>query len=69
MYKITVTYDEADTPFITMKISDALEAFTEFFRFVDWGFADKYSTVNLLMPNGKLYTRIFYREGNKVVTR
>jgi hypothetical protein len=69
MYKITVTYDEATKPFFTMKITDALEAFTEFAKFVDWGFADKYSTVNLSMPDGKMYTKIFYREGRKVVTK
>lgn len=69
MYKLTVTYDEATVPFITMQIADALEAFTEFLKFVDWGFASDYSTVNLLMPSGKLYTRIFYRKDRLVVTR
>ena len=68
-YKITVTYDEATTPFVSMQFADALEAFTEFAKFIDWGFADKYSTVNLTMPTGKMYTKIFYREGRKVVTK
>jgi hypothetical protein len=69
MYKITCTYDEETTPRWTQKFSDALEAFETFAQFKDWGFADNYSTVNLSMPDGKMYTRIFYREGRKVVTR
>jgi hypothetical protein len=69
MYKITCTYDEAVTPYVELKYADALQAFEEFAKFVDWGFADKYSTVNLSMPDGKMYTRIFYREGRKVVTK
>ena len=69
MYKITVTYDESPTPYMELEYSDALQAFEEFAKFVDWGFADKYSTVNLSMPTGKMYTRIFYREGRKVVTK
>lgn len=69
MHKITVTYDEAIEPFITMKIADPLDAFTEFLKFKDWGFADEYSTVNLLLPSGKLYTKIFYRKDRLVVTR
>lgn len=69
MYKITCTYDENTTPVFIAEYSDALEAFEEFGKFIDWGFADKYSTVNLTMPTGKMYTRIFYREGRKVVTK
>ena len=69
MYKITCTYDESPTPYVELEYSDALQAFEEFAKFVDWGFADKYSTVNLSMPTGKMYTRIFYREGRKVITK
>lgn len=69
MYKITCTYDEATTPYVSFEFSDALQAFEEFAKFVDWGFADKYSTVNLSLPDGKMYTRIFYREGRKVITK
>jgi hypothetical protein len=69
MYKITCTYDESPTPYLELEYADALQAFEEFAKFVDWGFADKYSTVNLSMPTGKMYTRIFYREGRKVITK
>ena len=69
MYKITVTYDENKTPNNVFQYSDELQAFKNFLAFVDWGFADKYSTVNLSTPTGKMYTKIFYREGRRVVER
>jgi hypothetical protein len=31
--------------------------------------ADKFSTVNLYTPSGKCYTKVFYREGRKVVEK
>lgn len=68
MYKITVAYDSLPIHW-AKEYSDELEAHTAFNNFKDWGFADEYSTVNLLTPTGKLYTRIFYREGRKVVTK
>jgi hypothetical protein len=67
MYKITCAYDEQPAHF-TKQYSDELEAHEEFAKFIDWGFADEYSTVNLYTPTGKCYTKIFYREGRKVVT-
>jgi hypothetical protein len=30
---------------------------------VDWGFADDYATYNFSEPNGKMHTKIFYRDG------
>ena len=69
MYKITCRYDEDPTPILISEYADALQAFEEFAKFVDWGFADEYSTVNLTMPNGKMYTHIFYRTGRKVITK
>jgi hypothetical protein len=69
MYKITVTYDEATTPYFSAQYSDELQAHKEFAKFIDWGFADKYSTVNLFTPSGKCYTKIFYREGRRVVEK
>lgn len=68
MYQITVAYDQFPIHW-NKNYVDALEAFTDFNNFKDWGFANEYSTVNLLMPTGKMYTRIFYREGRKVVTK
>ena len=68
MYKITLSYD-GNAPHWQKDYENEFEAWKDFFAFVDWGFADKYSTVNLSMPTGKMYTRIFYREGRKVVTK
>jgi hypothetical protein len=68
MYKLTVTYDENLATRQTWTIQDPLEAFSHFLSFKDWGFADEFSTVNLELPTGKMYTRIFYRNGS-VVTR
>lgn len=68
MYQISVSYDSKPIHFNKNYI-DALEAFEEFGKFIDWGWANEYATVNLQMPTGKMYTRIFYREGRKVVTK
>lgn len=67
-YKITVAYDE-NTPHFTQQYSDELQAHTEFAKFIDWGFADEYATVNLFTPSGKCYTKVFYREGRRVVIK
>ena len=69
MYKITCTYDGDITTRKMWQYADALDAFTNFDKFTDWGFADEYSTVNLELPTGKMYTKIFYREGRRVVTK
>jgi hypothetical protein len=69
MYKITVTYDENPDPKYIFQYSDELQAHTEFAKFVDWGWANEYSTVNMYTPTGKCYTKIFYREGRRVVTK
>ena len=68
MYQISVSYDSNPLHY-SKNYADALEAFESFAKFTDWGLANDYSTVNLLMPTGKMYTRIFYREGRKVVTK
>jgi hypothetical protein len=68
MYKITIAYDQSPVHW-TKEYSDELEAHTEFSKFVDWGFADEYSTVNLYTPSGKCYTKLFYREGRRVVVK
>jgi hypothetical protein len=69
MYKITVTYDENTSPYGEWHYADELQAHKDFAKFVDWGFADEYSTVNLYTPSGKCYTKIFYREGRRVVEK
>ena len=67
MYKITIAYD-LNAPHWSKEYSDELEAHTEFAKFVDWGFANEYSTVNLYNSEMKCFTRHFYREERKVVT-
>ena len=61
MYAITCTYDSHIPTRQTWKYEDACDAFTAFLSFTDWGFAMKYSVINLEMPNGKMYTRTFYK--------
>ena len=68
MYQITVSYDSKPIHW-NKNYDDALQAFEGFLSFTDWGFANEYSTVNLMTPTGKMYTKIFYREGRKVVTK
>ena len=67
MYQISVSYDSKPIHF-NKNYADALEAFTEFNKFNDWGWANEYSTVNLMTPTGKMYTKNFYRTG-LVVTK
>lgn len=67
MYQITVSYDGLPIHF-NKNYTDALEAFTAFLSFVDWGWANEYSTVNLMTNTGKMYTKIFYRDG-RIVTK
>jgi hypothetical protein len=68
MYQITIAYDSKPIHW-NNNYADALEAFTAFLSFTDWGFANEYSTVNLMTPTGKMYTKTFYREGRRVVTK
>ena len=67
MYKLTVANDE-NAPHWSQEYSDELNAHEEFAKFIDWGFADEYATINLFTPSGKCYTKIFHRSG-KVVKR
>ena len=68
MYKITLAYD-GNAPHWQNDYANEFDAWKDFFAFVDWGFANEYSTVNLMTPTGKMYTKLFYREGRKVVTK
>lgn len=69
LYSVTCTYDGDMSPHWVGRYSDALSAVDAFNKFTDWGMAVSYATVNLSEPSGKMHTRIFYREGRKVVTR
>jgi hypothetical protein len=68
MYKITVAYDSEPIHY-TQKFSDELQAHKEFAKYIDWGFADEFSTVNLHTPSGKCYTKVFYRKDRLVVEK
>lgn len=68
MYKISVAYDGA-IPHFSELFDDELKAHEAFAKYVDWGFASVYSTVNLSTPAGKMYSRLFYRENRLVVTK
>jgi hypothetical protein len=68
MYRITLAYDES-SPHWSCDYEDEMQAWKTFFDFVDWGFADKYSTVNIYTPSLKCYTKIFYREDRRVVVK
>jgi len=67
MYQITVAYDSNPIHW-NKNYTDQLEAFQAFLSFTDWGMANEYSTVNLMTNTGKMYTKIFYRDG-RVVTK
>jgi hypothetical protein len=62
-YILTCNYD--GQPHQTNKwiYADALQAFENYSKFVDHGFAVEYATVNLSLPNGKMYTKVLYRDG------
>ena len=68
LYAVTVAYDSKPVHW-TGRYSDALSAVNTFNSFEDWGFADEYATVNLSEPSGKMHTKLFYREGRKVVIK
>ena len=68
MYKLTCAYD-SNAPHWSAEYENEFGAWENFFLFTDWGFADEYATVNLYTPSGKCYTKLFYREGRRVVVK
>ena len=68
LYSVTVTYDSNPSPAWVGRYSDALSAVEVYQKFVDVGFANEYSTINLSEPSGKMHTKIIDRMG-KVTTR
>ena len=62
-YAVTSTNDNATEPAYVKRFDNALDAVICFLSFIDHGFADEYRTVNLSEPNGKMHTKIFYRNG------
>ena len=63
LYSVTCTYDGDKSPHWTGRFNNALDAVDTYNKFVDWGLANEYSTVNLYTPAGKCYTKVFYRSG------
>ena len=63
LYSVTCTYDEDRSPHWVGRYDNALDAVNSFNKFVDWGLANDYSTVNLSEPSGKMHTKVFYRNG------
>ena len=63
-YAVTSTYDGKPHYSWTGRYDNALEAVNVYNSFIDYGFAHQYRTINLSEPNGKMHTKIFYRNGN-----
>jgi hypothetical protein len=61
-YAVTSAYD-GHAPHWTQRYENEFGAWESFFRFTDWGMANEYRTVNISTPTGKMYTKIFYRNG------
>jgi hypothetical protein len=68
MWKITLAYDE-NAPHWQHEYENEFEAWNEYFKFVDWGFADEYATLNMYTPSLKCFTKVFYRQDRKVVIK
>lgn len=62
-YSVTATNDSDTTTTWVGRYDNALEAVNVFNKFIDYGFALEYRTINLSEPNGKMHTKIFYRDG------
>ena len=63
MYSVTCTYDGDRSPHWIGRYSNALDAVDNYNKFIDWGMAMEYSTINLSEPSGKMHTKTFYRNG------
>ena len=62
MYKLDTYYD--GNLELSVKYSDGLQAFTDYLiKCVDVGTAKELATYNLTVPNGKMYTKNFNRNG------
>ena len=64
-YSLTTSYD--GELINTLRVSDMLEAVSAWDKCVDYGFAKEYTTYNLSDPTGKMYTKIFYTNGEVVI--
>lgn len=63
LYSVTCTYDGESQPRWVGRFSDCLSAVETYQKFVDWGTAADYATINLSEPSGKMHTKTFYKSG------
>jgi uncharacterized protein (DUF736 family) len=61
-YSLTTSYD--GKLIRTLRTADMLEIIDAWNKCVDSGDAKEYATYNLSDPNGKMYTKNFYTNGN-----
>ncbi len=64
LYAVTSTNDNATSPEWVGRYDNALDSVDVFNKFIDFGDANNYRTINLSEPSGKMHTKIFYRNGN-----
>jgi hypothetical protein len=63
-YAVTAVNDRDYSNVWSQRFDNALEAVNVFNKFNDFGDAESYRTINLAEPNGKMHTKVFYRNGN-----
>ena len=63
LYSVTCNYDGDKSPHLIGRYDNALDAVDTYNKFVDYGLASEYSTVNLSEPSGKMHTKVFYTNG------
>jgi len=61
-YSLTTAYDGEPVHHV-VRNNDMLDIVRAWDKCVDYGFAKEYATYNLSDPNGKMYTKTFYRNG------
>jgi hypothetical protein len=64
LYAVTSTNDNSPSPEWVGRYDNALDAVNVFNKFIDFGDAVEYRTVNFSEPSGKMHTKVFYRNGN-----
>ena len=64
-YSLTTSYD--GKLIHTLRTTDLLEAVEAWNKCVDHGDANEHATYNLSDPNGKMFTKIFFRDGEVVI--
>lgn len=60
-YSLTTSYD--GNLVNTLRSADMLEIVNAWNKCVDFGDAKEYATYNMSDPMGKMYTKVFFRDG------